>query len=77
MVPNHIHYMAPLQNVPYILAYGIFSYNGLKKNEKLSNISQTIADPFVNERRDDKFVKIPHTLHDFVPFYFGHVIYFL
>lgn len=62
--------MAPMSNVPYILAYGILSYNEVKSHPDLINNSASIADPFVNNRRH-RVVVGGKSLHDYVPLYWA------
>jgi hypothetical protein len=63
---DHLHYMAPLNNVPLMLAMGILSYNKARRlpHEDISLWS-------VQERRESPIPGTDKRIHDYVPFYFA------
>ena len=67
-LPEYLLYMAPIQNAALIACLGVMSYNNVNQNPALSNLSRSIADPFVNDRR-----RYVHgiDLHDYVPLYWA------
>jgi hypothetical protein len=62
--------MAPLHNAKMIALLGVYSFNKIHSLPRLAKQSSSIADPFVNDRRDS--IRIDGcSLHDFVPLYFA------
>lgn len=62
--------MAPMVCAPWIVLYGILSYNKVKQSHPIRPDTRSIADPFVNNRRDRKTIDgVP--LHDYVPLYWA------
>jgi hypothetical protein len=75
MIPDHLHYLAPIKNVPSIITFGILSYNKIQSYKKsypdFNNLTTSIADPFVNSRRHYRILSSGRSLHDYVPLYFA------
>jgi hypothetical protein len=62
--------MAPLKQAPLICVAGVLSYNNIHKKSRLKDYISSIADPFVNGRRERLMVGT-RPLHDFVPLYWS------
>jgi hypothetical protein len=60
-----LHYIAPIENVPSILKYGILSYN---QSQKLHHNS--IAMQEIQEKRKNKIIPNAGRLHDYANLYF-------
>ena len=58
----------PIANIPFVMKYGILSYNLIKKS-KISN--HTIAMQSVQEKRKNKVVPGGKLLHDYANLYFN------
>jgi len=65
-----LYYMAPMVCAPWIVLYGILSYNKVKPPPPIRPDTRSIADPFVNNRRDRKTID-GVSLHDYVPLYWA------
>jgi hypothetical protein len=65
-----LYYMAPMLNAPWIVLYGILSYNRVMQPHAIRLDSRSIADPFVNSRRHSRYVE-GLSLHDYVPLYWA------
>lgn len=63
---DHLHYIAPMANIPSIFARGILSYNRAQ-NLKHVNVSMWQ----VQERRDRIMPGTSRPIHDYVPLYFA------
>ena len=59
-----------MDNAPSIARRGILSFNALRENSDLRESSVSIADPFVNNRREGRQLD-GRSLHDFVPLYWA------
>ena len=66
---EYLFYMAPRKNAPWIALSGVFSYNRINTSD-FSQFLQSIADPFVNNRRDSLQIE-EKPLHDYVPLYWA------
>ncbi len=73
---DHVHYMAPVQNVLPICLLGIKSHNQMKTPDmavlrKALGLAD-ISDPFVQERREGRHDGVNgRPIHDYVPMYFA------
>lgn len=65
-----LYYMAPVTCAPWIVLYGILSYNRVRQPHPIRPDTQSIADPFVNDRRDRLTIN-GTSLHDYVPLYWA------
>ncbi|HLH80685.1 MAG TPA: DUF4433 domain-containing protein [Chthonomonas sp.] len=68
---KELHYITPCQNVPYILKYGILSYNRVRsgvRGGKLRSVS--VSMPEVQRLREQKCMPNGRPLHDYVNLYF-------
>lgn len=63
---DHLHYMVPIANAPWILAIGILSYN---KAQALPHHSVALWS--VQNRRKSKIPGTGKQIHDYVPLYFA------
>jgi len=63
---NHLYYMAPMSNVPFILALGILSYN-IAKELPHKDVSLWS----VQKRREKLIPGTNKKIHDYVPLYFS------
>jgi len=63
---DHLHYIAPMANIPSILARGILSYNSV---EKMEHINYAPWD--VQKRREEEIPGFGKQIHDYVPLYFA------
>jgi len=63
---DHLHYIAPMQNMPSIIVRGIFSYNRVKK---IKHINLSIWP--VQKRRERIMDGTSRPIHDYVPLYFA------
>ena len=64
----YLRYMAPIDNVPSILATGILSYNLILR---MHLNHRDIADDRVQEIRKSIIPLTKRSIHDYVPLYFG------
>ena len=63
---DHLHYIAPIVNMPSILFRGILSYN---KVQKIKHVNYAPWE--VQQRRDSPIPDIGKMIHDYVPLYFA------
>ena len=67
---HNLYYMAPPANVRSIATHGILAFNLLRQNPRIASGSSSIADPFVNARRE-RLVLSGKSVHDYVPLYWA------
>lgn len=67
---RNLYYMAPRANVRSIATHGILALNVVRKCPEIASGSSSIADPFVNARRD-RTILGGRSLHDYVPLYWA------
>jgi hypothetical protein len=66
-----LYFMAPAEpNAALIAFLGVYSYNRIHAVPEIADLSVSIADPFVNNRRHGKPLA-KRGLHDFVPLYWA------
>ena len=63
---DHLYYIAPVSNIPSILARGILSFNRVQKIEH-----QDFSMRYVQKRREEEIPGTGKEIHDYVPLYFA------